>query len=229
MRRDEGEPRSRAPACRMSAMGSGACLLDAAGPAFDEAVQERIWAAARAARAIPGVLEAVPGMNNLLVVFDPLRTRSGAVERTLSAAWRDAEPEAIVGRDFTFAVLYGGPKGQDLDGLARHAGLPAEELVRRHAAASYTVAAIGAMPGFPYLSGLDPALAWARRPSPRLSVIEGAVIVGGAQAAIMPCTAPSGWHIIGWTQARLFEPTAAEPALLRPGDRVRFTVAGLAS
>ncbi|WP_217607483.1 carboxyltransferase domain-containing protein, partial [Chitinophaga sp. GbtcB8] len=78
-----------------------------------------------------------------------------------------------------------------------------------------------------YLSGLDPRLAWARRSSPRLNVPEGAVIIGGMQAGIMPMTAPSGWHIIGHTDVRLFDAQADTPVLLRPGDKIRFEIAGM--
>ena len=83
------------------------------------------------------------------------------------------------------------------------------------------------MPGFPYLSGLDPRLACPRRASPRLRVVEGAVIIGGAQAGIMPQTAPSGWHIIGHAELRLFDPLADPPTLFRPGDTVRFAVSDI--
>ena len=222
-------PRPPAPACRLSPMGSGACLLDAAGPEFDLGIQTRIWAVARQARAIDGVLETVPGMNNLMLVFDPLKVRAGAVEQAVRAAWQAAEPEAVAGRSIKIPVVYGGAGGEDLGELARRTGLAVEEVVRRHAGGTYTVAAVGAMPGFPYLSGLDPALAWGRRASPRGRVVAGAVIIGGAQAGIMPVTAPSGWHILGQTDARLFDPAAADPVLLRPGDTLRFTVAGLAA
>ncbi len=211
------------PACRISRMGSGAVLLDAADGAFDDAVQRRVWAAARAVRGMEGVHEAVPGMNNLMVVFDALRVERAAVERALLAAWAEVRPEAVAGRTLEVPVVYG---GEDLPELARRCGLDVAEVVRRHAAALYTVAAVGAMPGFPYLSGLDPALSWGRRASPRGRVPEGAVIIGGAQAGIMPCTAPSGWHVIGHTAVKLFAPEADDPVLLRPGDTVRFTAAG---
>ena len=81
------------------------------------------------------------------------------------------------------------------------------------------------MPGFVYLSGLDPSLARPRRASPRAHVPEGAVMIGGAQAGIMPCTAPSGWHILGMTDVKLFDAYRAEPAAFRPGDRIRFVAA----
>lgn len=214
---------------RFSALGSGACLLDAAGAVFDDGIQQRIWAAARGALAIDGIAEAVPGMNNLMLVFDPLRIRGLELREALLALWAEVRPDALAGRTLELPVVYGGTAGEDLDALARHAGLSPQEVVRRHAGGTYTVAAIGAMPGFPYLSGLDPTLACDRRASPRGRVAAGAVMIGGRQAGIMPVTASSGWHIIGHTETILFDPRLADPVLLKPGDSLRFIVAGLAA
>ena len=83
---------------------------------------------------------------------------------------------------------------------------------------------VGAMPGFPYLSGLDPILTIPRHAQPRGRVPAGAVIIGGAQAGIMPITAPSGWHILGQTRLSLFDPERSRPAMMAPGDQVRFVI-----
>ncbi|RWP43543.1 MAG: 5-oxoprolinase subunit PxpB [Mesorhizobium sp.] len=211
----------------ISLAGSAALLLDGAQGAFDDATQELVWAVANAALSLEGVREAVPGMNNLLVVFDPLATDAHGVGDQLMSLWASTDAHAVTGTHHTIPVSYGGSRGEDLAGWAAHCGLSVDETVRRHAAAAYTVAAIGAMPGFPYLSGLDPRLAWARRSTPRLKVTEGAVIIGGAQAGVMPMTAPSGWHMIGHTDVKLFNAEAELPVLLRPGDTIRFTIAGI--
>jgi len=75
--------------------------------------------------------------------------------------------------------------------------------------------------------GLDPALAWNRRSSPRALLRAGAVIIGAMQASIMPVDAPSGWHMLGRTETRLFDLATEPPSLLRPGDAVRFSVADI--
>lgn len=212
---------------KISPAGSGALLLDAARDHFSPDVQQRVWAVAAAVRRLENVRDAVPGMNNLLVAFDALAVAPHDMRRTLREMWRDVEPSAVAGKTVEIPVSYGGPRGEDLRLWADHCRLPVDEAVRRHATADYCVAAVGAMPGFPYLSGLDPALAMPRRASPRALVAEGAVIVGGSQAGIMPQSAPSGWHILGWTEIRLFDPLAAPPGLLQPGDIVRFLVAGI--
>lgn len=209
---------------RISLAGSGALLLDGAHGPFQDALQRRVWKVANAALTIEGVRETVPGMNNLLVLFDPLSASAPSIGERLKSLWLSPEAAALSGTHHTVPVSYGGQRGEDLADWARHCGLSVEEAVARHAGAVYTVAAIGAMPGFPYLSGLDPKLARARRASPRHKVAEGAVIIGGAQAGIMPMTAPSGWHIIGHTDLKLFDAGAEPPVLLMPGDTIRFTV-----
>jgi KipI family sensor histidine kinase inhibitor len=81
---------------------------------------------------------------------------------------------------------------------------------------------IGFAPGFPYLSGLDPALALPRLATPRTRVLAGSVAIGGAQTGLYPRESPGGWRLIGRTPLRLFDPARASPSLLAPGDRVRF-------
>lgn len=209
----------------LSDAGTGALLLDVAtGSAFDERWQARLLALAESLGGIDGVEDVVPGMNNLMVAFDPLTVDAGVMERRLADGWRSAVATGGIGRSHDIAVVYGGP---DIEAFAIDLGLSVDEVVERHAGAVYRVAAIGAMPGFPYLSGLDPALATPRRAVPRQGVQRGAVIIGGGQAGIMPITASSGWHIVGHTDFTLFDPYRAAPATLAAGDVVRFSVAGV--
>ncbi|ARE41407.1 Allophanate hydrolase 2 subunit 1 [Rhodovulum sp. P5] len=209
---------------RISRLGIAGVLADAADGVFSEITQGRILALAFALRQTPGVTEVVPGMNNLLVEADPRQCTADAVETLLQRLWHEVEPAPSQDRLIEIPVVYGGAAAEDIGAWAAHAGLSVDQAIARHAAGHYTVAAVGAMPGFGYLSGLDPQLAMPRRKVPRTRVVAGAVIVGGAQAAVMPITAPSGWHIIGHTQVKLFDADAAEPCLFQPGDRVRFTV-----
>jgi KipI family sensor histidine kinase inhibitor len=119
-------------------------------------------------------------------------------------------------------VCYGGDFGPDLDALAAHTQLDACDVVARHARAEYRVAMLGFMPGFPYLLGLDAALHAPRRASPRTRVPAGSVAIGGAQTGIYPRELPGGWQLIGRTPLTLFDAARPRPALLRPGQRVRF-------
>ena len=206
--------------------GSGAILGDAAEGAFSPVTQRRIWSLARLLSARDGVEQAVPGVNNILITFDSLHVPAERIEALVRASWEQAHPDAVPARECEIPVQYGGEHGEDLQRVADHAGLSVREVSDRHQAARYAVAAVGAMPGFVYLTGLDPALAIPRRDSPRLTVARGAVIIGGGQAGIMPCTAPSGWHILGHTDVELFSLDRSDPLLLHPGDTVRFRAIG---
>ena len=207
---------------RLTKLGDSALLLDAAGPVFDDLCQAKIWALASTIMSFDGVTEAVPGMNNLMIVFDPLICDAGRLETELRDLWSGVAPTTEERPVIEVPTVYGGAQGEDLAELAQSKGLSVSELVSLHISKIYTVAAVGAMPGFVYLSGLDPLLATPRRSSPRMSVPEGSVIIGGSQAGIMPITAPSGWHILGHTDLKLFNPNQDPPTAFKPGDRIRF-------
>lgn len=117
--------------------------------------------------------------------------------------------------------------GEDLPDLAERVGLAVDEVVARHAAPVYDVALLGFSPGFPYLEGLDPLLHASRRANPRPRVPVGSVAIGGGHTGIYSVESPGGWHLLGRTEVRLFDPARVEPNdeamfLLRPGDRVKF-------
>ncbi|HEY2000045.1 5-oxoprolinase subunit PxpB [Paraburkholderia sp.] len=211
---------------RIFPLGDAALVCEAPAPATLEC-QRRVWAAAAAASGWPQVLEVVPGMNNLTIMFDPLEADRAALAQQLQAAWDAAGEAPAAGREVHIPVQYGGAFGPDLAAVADHAGLSAEEVVQRHAAGEYVVFFLGFQPGFAYLGGLEAALHTPRRPSPRLEVAAGSVGIGGAQTGIYPAASPGGWQLIGRTDVVLFDPAQNPPTLLQPGDRVRFTVAGI--
>jgi inhibitor of KinA len=119
-------------------------------------------------------------------------------------------------------VRYGGADGPDLGYIAETAGLSEADVVALHTAGPMPVLMIGFMPGFPYIGGLPPRLRVPRRAEPRTAVPVGSVALANDQTGIYPSRAPGGWHLIGRTEAALFDPLCVPPALLAPGDLVRF-------
>jgi KipI family sensor histidine kinase inhibitor len=184
--------------------------------------QQRIWQLGAGLAGAQGLLEVVPGMNNLTLVFDPLRTDAEALEQATRKLWSKPLRRRQAGRLVEIPVRYGGEDGPDLNDVATHCGLTPEEVVRRHGAAEYDVYFIGFQPGFAYLGGLDESLHTPRRAEPRVAVPAGSVGIGGAQTGIYPLETPGGWQLIGRTALALFDPLAEPPTLLAPGDRVRF-------
>jgi KipI family sensor histidine kinase inhibitor len=114
--------------------------------------------------------------------------------------------------------------GEDLGYVAEACGLKISEVIALHSQPIYTVGMMGFTPGFPYLVGLPEELHLPRRSTPRKSVAAGAVAIGGAQAGIYPHSSPGGWHILGYTEVKLFDIELDPPVLLKPGDKVKFIV-----
>jgi KipI family sensor histidine kinase inhibitor len=224
------EPRATTPpgeSVEIVPLGECACLVRLSATS-DEATSARVLAlfAALDAAPPPGVVDLIPAYASLLVRFDPLATTPAAIAGTLRAALAQLAPPTASSlprrRLVRVPVIYGGADGPDLEEVARLAGLSAEEVIRRHASATYTVAFLGFLAGFPYLSGLPVELAAPRLASPRTRVPAGSVAIAERQAGIYPVASPGGWRVIGRTALRLFAADRDPPALLRPGDRVRF-------
>ncbi|HEY9086210.1 MAG TPA: 5-oxoprolinase subunit PxpB [Candidatus Tyrphobacter sp.] len=220
----------------ISRLGQSAIVLDAPGDLSLE-VQRRIWALARAARGWPHVREAVPGMNNLTLIFDWKHEDAQALSSRLREAWdsrlsldfaryarsaRDDKKNPRGNAPIEIPVRYGGEDGPDLALVARHAGLSEEQVIERHAAIEYVVYFLGFKPGFAYLGGLDPRLATPRRKEPRARIAAGSVGIGGEQTGVYAVQSPGGWQLIGRTTLELFNPQRDTAALLSPGDIVRF-------
>ncbi|MDR5772824.1 5-oxoprolinase subunit PxpB [Caballeronia sp. LP006] len=207
---------------RIHPLGDNALVCESAPPATLDC-QRRIWALADIARLMPHVVEVVPGMNNLTIVFDPLEADYEALAAQLEEGWEAATPSDTGGAEIEIPVRYGGADGPDLSSLAKHVGLSVDEVVKRHTEAEYVVFFLGFQPGFAYMGGLDPALHTPRRAEPRLEVPAGSVGIGGAQTGIYPAVSPGGWNLLGRTDLKLFDPARNPPTLMQPGDRVRFT------
>jgi KipI family sensor histidine kinase inhibitor len=176
----------------------------------------------------PGIVDLVPSYTTLTVLLDPEHADVDAIATVVRERWvaGSADTELPAARQVTIPVTYGGEDGPDLAAVASHTGLSADDVVRRHTAAGYLVAALGFAPGFAFLIGLPPELAVPRRAEPRTRVPPGSVGIGGAQTGVYALPTPGGWNLIGRTPRRLFDPAAAargsDPFTLHVGDEVRF-------
>ena len=185
---------------------------------------ERIQATAQSLEAagIPHVEDVVPAYLALTVFYDSVQASYAemaaqllsACERAAQSAGKTSSP-----RTHLIPVQY---DGLDLDTVAVATGLSVGEVIERHSARAYTVDLLGFVPGFAYLSELDPGLQLPRRPEPRPRVRAGSVAIAAAQTGVYPLDTPGGWHIIGRTETVMFDPAREPAALLRAGDTVRF-------
>jgi KipI family sensor histidine kinase inhibitor len=206
------------------ALGDSAWLFEPGGTDVSERLGRVLGLRAALDRQrIREVTDVVSAFESVSVHFDP--SDGGTVlDWLLGLPPSGAAMAGEAGARYEFPVAYGG-HGTDLDEVAAALGMSAAEVISIHCGAEYPVAALGFSPGFPYLSGLDARLALRRRSTPR-PVPAGAVAIANGQAGIYPTASQGGWHVLGRTDARLFDPRRPLPALLRPGDRVRFVPVG---
>ena len=166
----------------------------------------------------PGVVELVPAACTVLIRFDPMATDRARLAGDVARIDLSA-PRMRSGELFEIPIVY---DGEDLDEVARLLGWTVEEVVHRHKQATFTVAFTGFAPGFAYMTCDDAGFDVPRRKSPRVKVPAGSVALAGRFAGIYPSESPGGWQILGTTPVEMWDAGRARPALLAPGDRVRF-------
>jgi KipI family sensor histidine kinase inhibitor len=205
------------------------------GEHIDEMTSARVGAAWRciANARIQGVIDLVPAYTTLTAHYDWQTLPEDARERpwqwfadeivdVLSAGRDETNIEARALRPIEIPVCYEAPHAPDLDEVAHETRQSPAEIVHRHSRNRYSVAFLGFRPGFPYLLGLDPALTVARLAEPRTHVPAGSIGLAGRQTGIYPTEGAGGWRLIGRTPLSLFDPRRRSPALLAPGEQVRF-------
>ena len=169
-------------------------------------------------------MEVVPAYASLGIFYDPLELgfdelldRVKPIVDRARAGGTLARSQAA--KTIRIPVRY---DGDDLAEVAERTGHSTEEVIEIHSGHEYYVYVIGFVPGWAYLGELDPSLALPRRSTPRKRVPAGSVAIAEAQTGVYPFATPGGWHLIGRTDVKMFDPHRAEPGVLRVGDSVVF-------
>lgn len=174
-------------------------------------------------KAIAGVVETVPSFRALLVYYDPRVVDYDSLCATLIELASQASTSALPpARTVELPCCYDSDLGLDLEAAARRLDLPVDEVVRLHAGSDLLVYFIGFTPGLPYMTGMPERIFLPRLATPRVRVPAGSVGIGGIQCCIYSVDSPGGYWILGRIPLRLYDPDAAEPILLKPGDHVRM-------
>ena len=174
-------------------------------------------------KGLSGVVETVPSFRSLLVYYDPAQVGYEPLCAALGALAEQAETAVLPpARLVELPCCYEPEFGLDLAAAAARLGMSTDELVRVHSGAEYLVYFVGFTPGLPYMAGVPERIQLPRLTTPRVKVPAGSAGLGGAQFCIYSVESPGGYWLLGRTPVRLYDPDAAEPTLLRAGDRVRM-------
>ncbi len=205
-------------------LGDSALLIQL-GDEIDPAINQHVHAlnALLHAASFYGIVETVPAYCTLLVHYDPLQLTFDQVARWVRGQMQRVDDSVHrTPRRLEVPVRYGGASGADLEAVAASRGISSADVIRIHSEREYTVYMMGFTPGFPYMGTLDERLVMPRLETPRVLVKAGTVAIAGSQTGIYPLDSPGGWHMLGWTPLKLFDPASESPFLFAPGDIVKF-------
>jgi KipI family sensor histidine kinase inhibitor len=168
--------------------------------------------------------DVVPGLDSLSLSWNPAEQSLEAARKAAEAllAETNATPPDIATPPVTLHICYDTIWAHDADIVAELLGMPTRLLPQWHAAQDWRVAMLGFQPGFAYLVCDAPIPDIPRLADPRSQVAAGSVGLLGQICGLYPHNGPGGWPIIGRIAETLFDPHAASPALLTPGQQVRF-------
>lgn len=206
------------------ALGDSAITISLAEiPSRAGTERARVVAAGIREARLPHIEEVIAAYTSVTVFYDALHVSFEQLSAGILAIIQNggATPHVASGTSHrhTIPVTYDGP---DLDFVATSTKLTRDQVIEIHSSTTYTVDLLGFVPGFAYLSELDPRLVLPRREQPRPRVPAGSVAIAAGLTGIYPFETPGGWHILGKTEIVMFDPRRAEPSLFKPGDTVKF-------
>ncbi|WP_310208320.1 5-oxoprolinase/urea amidolyase family protein [Paenarthrobacter nitroguajacolicus] len=166
---------------------------------------------------LPGQVDVLAAAETVMVVGE-----SASATRAIGVRLLELELVTPEVTDSELVVIDTVYDGDDLADVAELTGLSVDGVIAAHTGQIWTVAFAGFAPGFGYMVGENEVLTVPRRSSPRTAVPAGSVALGGQYSAVYPRRSPGGWQLIGRTGARMWDLDRAQPALVRPGDRVQY-------
>ncbi len=173
-----------------------------------------------------GLLESAPMNKSVALRFDPLQVppqqfRDSVME--LVAAFDPATSVAgMKKRRWRLPICYGGEMGPDLARIADQASMSEQEVIAAHHQLVQRVFMTGFAPGFLYTGMLPDMFKLPRLPEIKPMVSAGSVAVAIGQTVISSTPNPTGWHVIGSTPFRNFDPDRDPPFLIGAGDEIAF-------
>lgn len=169
-----------------------------------------------------GVIETVPALVNLMVVFDPLQTDHETVQGRVVQALEAATTVRHTPKTCIVDVCYEGPFAPDLAAVARAVGMTEDAVIAAHLSGDYDVRMFGFAPGYGYLGGVPDPLQVPRKTAAVPDVPIGSVMIAGPQCLVTTVTMPSGWSVIGRSPTPILTMDADTPTMFDVGDRVHF-------
>src|SRR6185295_12244486 len=192
-------------------------------PEISPEVNQKIrkLAAALDQSGLPGVTEIVSVYRSLVVYFDPEQARTNelvlAIEEQARTITHGPGPAP---RLFRVPTVYSSMHGPDLERVAKTVDMSPEQVAQLFSQQHYPVYCLGFLCCLMYLGGVPKPLRLPRLATPRTLLPAGSVGFAGAQACLLPIDQPSGFHYVGRTFVKLYDPSRFPPTPVSPGDLI---------
>ncbi|CAN5326547.1 5-oxoprolinase/urea amidolyase family protein [soil metagenome] len=197
---------------RIQRIGRKAVLVDVASSAHARALGAYLKT-----NPAPGQVDLVAAERTVLVVLDRGGRQPDAAQHIT-----DAQTTLLGDREGRVVDIPTYYDGADLGTVAEALGTDVAGVIEAHSSQLWLAEFNGFAPGFVYMTGENERLSMPRRSTPRKAVPAGSVAIADRFSAIYPRTSPGGWQLLGHTEAVMWDSSRTFPALVSPGDYVRF-------
>ena len=153
-----------------------------------------------------GVIDIIPSLVNLLVVFDNYKTSANDIIKYVEDLnLENVTLEKKLPFHWEIPVCYESKYGLDLSFISEKCDLPESKVITLHHENVYKVGMMGFLPGLPFLTKLNEKLKLPRRNNPRTLVPSGSIGIAINQSVIYPQDSPGGWNLVGRTPVNIFD------------------------
>ena len=166
------------------------------------------------------VTDIIPAYNSIALIYDRLTEDPDKEVQEIQSKLKKISTSEISPQIHKVPVCY--ELGLDWECVEKCTGLKRKEVIKKHMNSNYSVAMMGFIPGFLYLSGLDEKISCPRKAEPRTKIPAGSVGIAGNQTGVYSLESPGGWQIIGRTPNSFFDPKMNPPSEVKPGDKIEF-------
>ena len=168
------------------------------------------------------IIDISPGYNSILVRLNNSTRLNESIDLLKTIGKSIHIKQGIKQRKIQIPVCYDSEMSLDLERVMQYTNYSRNTIIKYHTSRTYLTYFIGFSAGFPYIGGMNEALATPRLDSPRTNVPTGSVGIAGNQTGIYPLSTPGGWNIIGRTPLKLFDKDDPGTSFVRMGDRIQF-------
>ena len=171
---------------------------------------------------IEGITNITPSYNKLIVSFDLEVTSYSKVKKIIE----NLELEKKIEKEkklIEIPVCCEKDLKLDHYRLEKKLGITYDKILEIFFNKEYFCYMTGFIAGMPFLGDINEKLRAKRLETPRVKVPKGSIGLTEQFCNIYTYESPGGWNIIGNTPLEIFnKETRSEPALINPGDKVKF-------